>query len=174
MARRHQNNSVSDALSWGASASAAPHSHPAPRRVNPQAAIDEQRYLASLLEPAGAPKEACTTNMDYDMVSAHEMPHVGGGRKTAFAYTQYQHAQPVLDGTGLDYEKERRVRAREREEANLYQAVQPGNDLNRHVTGDTYARQMMQEFEQKQAEEAAKKEADLRVSVLVPGPHGFS
>ena len=55
-------------------------------------------------------------------------------------------------------EAERRRREKEREEANLYRAVQPGNDLNRHVTGEAYAQQLMADMTQKRM----KKEEDKR------------
>jgi hypothetical protein len=66
-------------------------------------------------------------------------------------------------GTGLEYEKERRAREKQREEERLYEAVRPGNDLNRHVTGQSYAMMKMMELEQAKEEQLQQqRQAELR------------
>jgi len=149
-------------LGWG---DAAPAAHPQDRRTNPAAVaqtIDDQKYLDSLLNPAGAAAAMCTTNQDYDVLAPHEKPYNGGRGRGAFQNTTYGVAsQPLArDGVGMEYEKERREREQSRAEALLYNAVQPGNELNRHVTGQAYAIHQMQQLEQQKWEDQQRGKAE--------------
>ncbi len=126
----------------------------------------EQRFTDSLLPPAGASNEQATYDTG-DMYSAHERPWEGR-RIRAAAFPQHSnplyHSREAPEKSLLNYEGERRQAERNSYEQQLYQAVQPGNNLNRHVTGEKYAQQLMADIAEKKALEEQrrmqKREAD--------------
>ena len=112
------------------------------------------------------PPHTVTHADNYSEYQPFEQP-LRATKRTAFP--QYA-ASPGSQGRGASVgpsvheleiqrvEAERRRREKEREEANLYRAVQPGNDLNRHVTGEVYAQQLMADISDKRM----KNEEDKR------------
>ncbi|GMI36089.1 hypothetical protein TrCOL_g4435 [Triparma columacea] len=126
----------------------------------------EQSFASACLEPAGAKSGEVTHADNYSEYQPFEQP-LRATKRTAFP--QYA-ASSGSQGRGASVgpsvheleiqrvEAERRRREKEREEANLYRAVQPGNDLNRHVTGEVYAQQLMADI----SEQRMKNEEDKR------------
>ena len=57
------------------------------RQLARSKADQEAAFRVSLMDPAGAPKELCTTNNDYDELAPFEQAQKRGTRRTA--YPQY-------------------------------------------------------------------------------------
>jgi len=122
----------------------------------------DAKFAKFLIEPAGAKSGEVTHADNYSEYQPFEQPLRTNKRN---AFPQYSGMQSNTPGGPSTHqleiqrvEAERRRREKEREEVNLYRAVQPGNDLNRHVTGDVYAKQLMNDM----AEKRMRKEEERR------------
>mmetsp|Transcript_13403 Transcript_13403/g.27353 ORF Transcript_13403/g.27353 Transcript_13403/m.27353 type:complete len:371 (+) Transcript_13403:92-1204(+) len=122
----------------------------------------EEKFSSAYLEPAGAKSGEVTHADNYSEYQPFEQPlrtkrtafpQYPSGGQNATSWTPSSHELEIQR-----VEAERRRREQDREEANLYQAVQPGNDLNRHVTGEVYAQQLMNDI----ADKRVKKEEERR------------
>lgn len=133
----------------------------------------ELKYAKHMQAPAGASAEQFTSSDDLFLTAAHERPQQKV-RGSAFQQPHHPHQQggsqvfkdDEIAEQARRIEEERERRERDREERQLYQAVQPGNNLNRHVTGQSYAQKCLQDMQEKQmralAENGAKVEAERR------------
>ncbi|GMI03305.1 hypothetical protein TrVE_jg4115 [Triparma verrucosa] len=153
-------------------------SHGAPSRVSDKSDFianqmalrqmeHELKYAKHMQAPAGASAEQFTSSDDLFLTAAHERPQQKI-RGSAFKQPHHPHRQgsqvfkdEEVAEQARRIEDERDRREREREERQLYQAVQPGNNLNRHVTGQSYAQKCMQDMQEKQMRALQERQAQI-------------